>query len=68
LSKDGVHISNIQILPERQSKGIGSLIILKIIRQVQRQEHPVTLQVNPARRLYELLGFVIEGEMTPISG
>ncbi|MEP0874065.1 GNAT family N-acetyltransferase [Trichocoleus desertorum AS-A10] len=29
--EDGVHISNIQILPEHQSKGIGSLIILKII-------------------------------------
>ncbi|MBD2099956.1 N-acetyltransferase [Leptolyngbya sp. FACHB-261] len=63
--EDGVHIGNIQILPEYQSKGIGSLIILKIIRQAQRQEHPVTLQVlkvNPARRLYERLDFVVEGE------
>ncbi|MBD2073054.1 GNAT family N-acetyltransferase [Phormidium sp. FACHB-592] len=63
--KDRVHIGNIQILPEHQSKGIGSLIILKIIRQAQRQEQPVTLQVlkvNPARRLYKRLGFVVEGE------
>ncbi|MEP1061210.1 GNAT family N-acetyltransferase [Stenomitos frigidus AS-A4] len=63
--KDRVHIGNIQILPEHQSKGIGSLIILKIIRQAQRQEQPVTLQVlkvNPARQLYEQLGFVVEGE------
>lgn len=63
--EDGVHIGNIQILPEHQNKGIGSLIILNIIRQAQRHERPVTLQVlkvNPARRFYERLGFVVEGE------
>jgi ribosomal protein S18 acetylase RimI-like enzyme len=63
--EDGVHIGNIQILPEHQNKGIGSLIILEIIGQPQRQERPVTLQVlkvNPARRFYERLGFVVEGE------
>jgi len=51
--EDGVHIGNIQILPEHQNKGIGSLIILQIIKQAQRQKHPVTLQVlkvNPAQR------------------
>lgn len=62
---DEVRIGNIQILPEYQSKGIGSLIMLKIIRQAQQQKQGVTLQVlkvNPARRFYERLGFVVEGE------
>lgn len=64
-SENKVHISNIQILPEHQNKGIGSLIILEIIQQAQQRECPVTLQVlkvNPARRLYERLGFMVEGE------
>ena len=63
--EDRAHIGNIQILPEHQSKGIGSVVILKIIRHAQRQERFVTLQVlkvNPARRCYERLGFVVEGE------
>ncbi len=60
-----VFISSILILPEHQNKGIGSLIISKITEQAQQQGHSVTLQVlkvNPARRLYERLGFIIEGE------
>jgi ribosomal protein S18 acetylase RimI-like enzyme len=38
---------------------------LNIIQQAQQKQHPVTLQVlkvNPARRFYERLGFVVEGE------
>ena len=64
-NEDGVHIGNIQILPNNQSRGVGSRVILHIIQEAQRQEHPVTLQVlkvNPARRFYERLGFVVEGE------
>ena len=67
VQQDGteVFIRNIQILPEHQNKGIGSLIISGIIEQAQQQGYPVTLQVlkvNPARRLYEKLGFTIEEE------
>jgi ribosomal protein S18 acetylase RimI-like enzyme len=60
-----VRIGNIQILPEYQSKGIGSSVISKIIRDAQEQKQCVTLQVlkvNPARFFYERLGFVVEGE------
>lgn len=59
------HIGNIQILPAYQNKGVGSQVILDIVRQSQQRKHCVTLQVlkvNPARRLYERLGFVVEGE------
>src|SRR4028118_793867 len=55
-------ISNVQILSEHQNKGIGSFIISKVIEQAQQQGRPVTLQVlkvNPARRLYERLDFVV---------
>lgn len=40
-----VRIGNIQILPEYQSKGIGSFTTLKIIRQSQQQQQCVTLQL-----------------------
>ncbi|MCU1287977.1 MAG: uncharacterized protein JWN60_206 [Acidobacteria bacterium] len=62
---DEVRVGNIQILPKYQSKGIGSSIMLKIIRQAQQHKQCVTLQVlkvNPARRFYERLGFVVDGE------
>lgn len=62
---DEVRVGNIQILPEHQNKGIGSVIMLKIIQQAQDQKQCVTLQVlkvNPARRFYERLGFFVEGE------
>jgi GNAT superfamily N-acetyltransferase len=67
VQQDGteVFIRSILILPEHQNKGIGSLIILQIIEQAEQQGYPVTLQVlkvNPARQLYEKLGFIIEGE------
>lgn len=62
---DEVRIGNIQILPEHQNKGIGKVIMLKIIQQAQDRKQCVTLQVlkvNPARRFYERLGFSVEGE------
>jgi ribosomal protein S18 acetylase RimI-like enzyme len=60
-----VRISNIQILPEYQNKGIGNTVMLRIIQQAQQQKQCLTLQVlkvNPARRFYERLGFFVEGE------
>ena len=62
---DEVRIGNIQILPEHQNKGIGNVIMLKIIQQAQDRKQCVTLQVlkvNPARRFYERLGFSVESE------
>lgn len=62
---NAVRVSNIQILPEYQNKGIGSAIMLKIIQQAQDRKQCVTLQVlkvNPARRFYERLGFFVEDE------
>lgn len=64
-SDNELFIRSILIVSEYQSKGIGSFIISNVIEQAQQQGRPVTLQVlkvNPARRLYERLGFVIEDE------
>jgi ribosomal protein S18 acetylase RimI-like enzyme len=58
-------LSRIEILPEYQQKGIGSTIIQRMIDDVVVTNKPFRLQVfkvNPARRLYERLGFVKTGE------
>jgi ribosomal protein S18 acetylase RimI-like enzyme len=55
----------IMVLPEFQNKGIGSTIIQRMIDDIAVSNKPLRLQVfkvNPARRLYERLGFVKLGE------
>ena len=50
----------IQVLPEYQGKGIGEQLIRGLLDEARRAGVPVTLSVlrgNPARRLYERLGF-----------
>lgn len=58
-----IFLANIQILPEYQGRGIGQQIIQDL--QVKAGRRPVTLRVlrgNPAKRLYERLGFVVTQE------
>lgn len=61
-----ISIDNIHILPEHQNKGVGSSIIQKILDQAASLNLPVTLHVlktNPAKNLYDALGFsVLEDE------
>ncbi len=55
----------IQILPEYQRKGIGEEIIRQILDDAESIGASVTLRVlkgNPAKRLYERLGFRAEEE------
>lgn len=57
---DRIEIRHIEILPEYQGRGIGSQVILDVLREAREAGLPVTLTVlnmNPARRLYERLGF-----------
>ena len=61
----GLFLANIEILPPFQNRGIGTRIIEDILASARRDCLPVRLQVlkvNPARRLYERLGFVVTGE------
>ena len=60
-----LYIASILILPEYQGHGIGTAIIRDILARADQRGLPVALQVlkvNPARRLYERLGFAVIGE------
>ncbi|AMP00742.1 acetyltransferase family protein [Collimonas arenae] len=54
------YIVQIQIMPECQGQGLGRQIVEHILAQASRDRLPTALKVlegNPARRLYEKLGF-----------
>ncbi|HTD48201.1 MAG TPA: GNAT family N-acetyltransferase [bacterium] len=62
---DTLYVSNIEILPEYQRRGLGTTILQRIIAEAQRDGLTVTLRilkVNPARSLYERLGFIVTRE------
>ncbi len=63
---DDIRLTAIYILPEYQSRGVGSTVIRQIIEEAAATHSPVTLEVlkvNPrAQQLYEKLGFVVTGE------
>lgn len=53
------------LLPEFQCKGIGTHVINDVLARAHGNGCPVLLQVlkvNPAKRLYERLGFTVCGE------
>lgn len=55
----------IEILPEYQGRGLGAAVVRGIIAEAVTRSLSVRLQVlkiNPARRLYKRLGFVITGK------
>ncbi len=54
------HVHQIQLLPARQGQGIGEAVLRELLTEAARANVPVSLSVlhgNPARRLYERLGF-----------
>ncbi len=60
-----IHIGNIELRPASQRNGIGSAILKAVQQRAEIKSVPVTLQVlkvNPARALYERLGFEHTGE------
>jgi ribosomal protein S18 acetylase RimI-like enzyme len=60
-----VILSGIYILPEYQRQGIGTQLIKAILTEAFKRNQAVSLQVlkvNPARKLYERLGFTAVGE------
>jgi len=60
-----VFLGNIEVSPDYQGKGIGTFVIRSVLKEAHRKGKPVALQVlkvNPARRLYERLGFSVAGE------
>ena len=64
-SDSEVNLTNIRVAPEYQGRGIGARLVSDVIRDAHRRGLPVTLRVlkvNPARHLYERLGFATVGE------
>lgn len=60
-----IFVGDIQLLPEYQNRGIGTHLILGILQEAKRTGAQVWLKVlkgNPARRLYERLGFSVSEE------
>lgn len=56
-----VQLEKIYLLPAHQNQGVGSSLILQLMQHATQQRKPLrlrVLRVNPARRLYERLGFV----------
>jgi ribosomal protein S18 acetylase RimI-like enzyme len=57
---DHVALSLIEILPAHQRQGVGTAVVQFLIARARAQRLPLRLhvfKVNPARRLYERLGF-----------
>lgn len=54
------HIVDIALLPEARGAGLGTVLLREILDQAASADRAVTIHVenfNPARRLYERLGF-----------
>jgi ribosomal protein S18 acetylase RimI-like enzyme len=66
---DSIYIHEVQVLPEYQSRGIGTAVVHHVIDQVTNLGRDVTLSVvaaNPrAKQLYERLGFEVTGFEAP---
>jgi ribosomal protein S18 acetylase RimI-like enzyme len=64
----GLQLANIRVAPEYQGQGIGTRLVSDVLRDAHARGLTVALRVlkvNPARRLYERLGFVLVGETEP---
>ena len=59
------HLRQIQIAPDFQGQGIGALVLSDILEKARKQPADIVLnvlKVNPAKRLYERLGFEVVAE------
>jgi ribosomal protein S18 acetylase RimI-like enzyme len=63
-----LHLIDIALVPERRGTGLGGAILADLIGEADALGLPVSLQVdqtNPARRLYERLGFRVLEDRPP---
>lgn len=62
---DALELVRLYLLPHAQNKGIGSLLVRRLLDEGREARQPVrlrVLKVNPAKDLYRRLGFRITGE------
>lgn len=60
-----IRIQRVFLFPRFQNQGIGDRLVRQILSEAEAADLPVRLRVfkvNPARRFYERLGFVVAGE------
>lgn len=60
---DEIVLVSIRLLPEFQRRGIGTRLIRSLTENSDRPVRLKVLKVNPARRLYERLGFSITRDL-----
>ena len=63
--REFIFLSAITMAPQTQRQGIGTRLIRDLQDEAERQRIPLRLRVlqgNPARRLYERLGFAVTEE------
>lgn len=64
-SPEEIQLFNIMIAPEFQNRGLGTEVLHALLAEARQKKLPLRLQVlkvNPARRLYERIGFALVGE------
>jgi ribosomal protein S18 acetylase RimI-like enzyme len=62
---DAMELVRIYLLPEAQGRGIGTLLMRRLLDEARRAGQSLRLRVlklNPAKDLYLRLGFTITGE------
>lgn len=62
---DTLHVLDIAVLPAWRGQGIGTRCLRRLMNEAQERGLALTIYVehgNPARRLYERLGFMSNGE------
>ncbi|MCC6536128.1 MAG: GNAT family N-acetyltransferase [Bryobacterales bacterium] len=63
-----IRIIDLAVLPEWRGQGLGSALLSALAGEGRQSRRPVSLHVethNPARRLYERHGFVLQDEKGP---
>jgi ribosomal protein S18 acetylase RimI-like enzyme len=64
--EDGVLLDMVLIDPAYQNRGLGTALIAPVVEAAHARGQAVVLQVlkvNPSKRLYERLGFVVTSEL-----
>ena len=60
-----IQLTQLYVLPTHQNRGIGTYLIRQLIAEAKDAQKPLRLRVlsaNPARRLYERLGFQVTSQ------
>ena len=64
--EDGVLLDMVLLDPAYQNRGLGTALIAPVVEEAHARGQAVVLQVlkvNPSKRLYERLGFVVTGDL-----